>query len=308
MTYTWTVETARMTTDRGTPPTETNTANAAPLQRALGQSEKVKEKMEEAALELSDVNAVLKEDVAKGAPLVQVRHALGKSEAVEVKVQEAAEELVAVNDALAEEVAERDSLEQRVLQSESALSQSSSALSKSMAAEESARHRALHDALTALPNVTLFGDRLENALEQARRHQWRLAVMFLDLDGFKQINDTHGHDIGDRVLQEVANRLSDSVRGGDSVGRRGGDEFLVLMLEVRDDASAITLATKLSAGIAQPIPVDGIRLTVGTSIGIAVYPDDAKSAADLLKCADVAMYAAKNGRLGVARYASRIPT
>lgn len=297
-----------MTPGTGTPPNEANTANAATLQRALDQSEKVKEKMEEAALELSDVNAALKEDLDKGAPLVQVQHALGKSEAVEVKVQEAAEELVAVNEALAEEVVERDSLEQRVLQSESALSQSASALSKSLAAEESARHRALHDALTALPNVTLFGDRIENALEQARRHHWRLAVMFLDLDGFKRINDTHGHDVGDRVLQEVAKRLADSVRGGDSVGRRGGDEFLVLILEIQDDASAITLATKLGAIIAKPILVDGVPLTVKTSIGIAVYPDDAKSAADLLKCADVAMYVAKNGRLGVARYALPIST
>ena len=293
-----------MTPDSGTSPTETTTANAAPLQRALVQSEQVKEKMEEAAVELSDVNAVLKEDLAKGVPLSQVRHALGKSEAVEVKVQEAAEELVAVNDALAEEVAERDSLEHRVLQSESALSLSTTALSESLAAEETARDRALHDALTALPNGTLFGDRLENALEQARRHQWRLAVMFLDLDGFKRVNDTHGHDVGDRVLQDVARRLSESVRGSDSVGRRGGDEFLVLMLELQDDAAALALATKLCVAIAEPMLADGVRLSVGTSIGIAVYPDDAKSAADLLKCADVAMYAAKNERTGVARYAS----
>lgn len=297
-----------MTTDRETPRTDPSVPSAAPLQRAMDQSEKVKEKMEEAAVELSDVNAVLKEDLAKGAPLVQVRHALGKSEAVEVKVQEAADELVAVNDALAEEVAQRDSLEQRVIQSESALSKSSSALSKSLAAEESARHRALHDGLTGLPNVTLFADRLENALEQAHRHQWRLAVMFLDLDGFKGINDTHGHDIGDRVLQTVAKRLSDSVRGGDSIGRRGGDEFLVLMLEARDDASATALATKLSRAIAKPILIDGVQLSVGTSVGIAVYPDDARSATDLLKCADVAMYVAKNGRLGVARYVSPTST
>lgn len=276
-----------MTDKESTPP--------PPLHRALDQSEKVKDKVEEAALELSDVNAVLKDDAAKGVPLVQVRHALKKSEGVEVKVQEAARELVAVNEVLTEEVAERGAMEDRILRSESALSDS-------LAAEELARHRALHDAVTGLPNVTLFGDRLENALEQAMRHHWRLAVLFLDLDGFKLINDTHGHDVGDRVLQDVARRLRDSIRDSDSVGRRGGDEFLVLMLEVQDDASAISLAATLRERIAESILVDELSLTVGTSIGIAVYPDDATTAADLLKCADAAMYVAKKGRLGVARY------
>jgi len=267
------------------------------LQRTLDQSEKVRDKVEEAAVELSDVNAVLKEDVATGAPLVRVEHALAKSENVEAKVQEAAEDLVAVNDALADEVAERDSLEHRMLQSASALRQS-------LEAEELARHRALHDAVITLPNVTLFGDRLEHALAQAQRHAWRLAVLFLDLDGFKLINDTHGHEAGDRVLQAVAARLSAATRAGDSVARRGGDEFLVLLLEVRDDASAVAFAAKLRSQLVEPMLIDGTELTVGVSIGLAVYPEDATTAAALLKCADSAMYAAKKGKLGVARYAA----
>lgn len=274
-----------------------DTPIAPPLHRALDQSEKVKDKVEEAAVELSDVNATLKDDAARGVPLLQVRHALEKSERVELKVQEAARELVAVNEVLAEEVAERSSLEDRVLQSESALSES-------QAAEELARHRALHDAVTGLPNVTLFVDRLEKALEQALRHRWRLAVLFLDLDGFKLINDSHGHDVGDRVLHDVARRLSDATRDSDSIGRRGGDEFLLLMLEVQDDASAMSLATKLGERIAEEMLIDGLSLTVGTSIGVAVYPDDATTAAELLKCADLAMYVAKKGRLGVARYSA----
>jgi len=286
-----------MTTDRETDRSPPESTSVPSLQRTLDQSEKVKDKMEEAAVELSDVNAALKEDVATGAPRVNVEHALAKSENVEAKVQEAAEDLVAVNDALADEVAERDSLEHRLLQGESALT-------KSLEAEEVARHRALHDAVTALPNVTLFGDRLEHALEQAQRHSWRLAVLFLDLDGFKLINDTHGHDAGDRVLQAVAARLSASTRGSDSVGRRGGDEFLVLMLEVKDDASAIAFATKLRSQLVEPMLIDGTELTVGVSIGLAVYPEDATTAAALLKCADRAMYAAKKGKLGVARFAS----
>ncbi|MDX2260123.1 MAG: GGDEF domain-containing protein [Gemmatimonadales bacterium] len=276
-------------------PRSARAAQTPPLTRALDQTEKVKEKVAEAAAELSDVNEVLKENVAEGAPPLKVRHALDKSEAVEVKVLEAAEELVAVNKALTEEVADRDALEHRVRQGESALI-------ASVAAEEASRRRALHDAVTGLPNSTLFSDRLEKALEQADRHGWRFAVLFLDLDGFKQINDTHGHDIGDRVLQEVAERLRHSVRGADSVGRRGGDEFLVLALEVKDDNAAVALATKICDRLAEPMEFGGVTVTVGTSIGIAIYPDDANRPTDLLKCADIAMYVAKQGRLGVARY------
>jgi diguanylate cyclase (GGDEF)-like protein len=132
-------------------------------------------------------------------------------------------------------------------------------------------------------------------------------VLFLDLDGFKQINDMHGHDAGDRVLQEVANRLLDTTRDSDSVGRRGGDEFLVLMLEVHDDASAVMLASKIRERIAEPIVVAGLNLSVGVSVGIAIYPEDALIATDLLKHADAAMYAAKKGGLGVARYLAPIP-
>jgi diguanylate cyclase len=286
-----------MATERDTAASTIDTGVTPSLQRTLDQSEKVKDKMAEAAVDLSDVNAVLKEDVATGAPLVRVEHALAKSEKVETKVQEAADELVAVNDALAEEVAERNSLEHRILQS-------ASALNRSLEAEELARHRALHDAVTTLPNVTLFGDRLEHALEQARRHEWRLAVLFVDLDGFKLINDTYGHDTGDRVLQAIAARLSSATRGGDSVARRGGDEFLVLLLEVQADASAIAFARKLRTLLAEPIQLDGNALVVGASIGLALYPDDGTTAPELLKYADSAMYEAKKGQHGVVRYVS----
>lgn len=273
-------------------PKSKQTARAAPLHRALSQSEQVVEKVQEAAQELADVNAVLKDDVAAGVPLVQVQLALDKSEAVEVKVQEAADELVAVNDALAEEIDERDALEHRV-------SQSDSELTKSRAAERKARHRALHQPVTQLPNATLFGDRLAQGIEQALRHRWQLAVMFIDLDGFKRINDAHGHDAGDRVLQTVARRLRAFVRGGDSVGHRSGDEFLLLMLEVRDDAAVTEFAAKLRENIAEPIEIEGGTVIVGSSIGIALYPEHGASANVLLKCADQMMYAAKRGHIGV---------
>lgn len=290
-----------MTTKRRKRSTTALAGKSAPLHRALDQSVQVTVKVEEAAEELSDVNAALQEEVAAGVPIAQVRRALDKSEAVETKVQEAAVDLVAVNEALTEEVAERDALEQRV-------SQTASELSASRAAEEVAQHRALHDAVTQLPNATLFGDRLSHALEQARRHKWRLAVMFLDLDHFKQVNDTHGHAAGDVLLQTVAQRLDDFVRGGDTVARRGGDEFLILMMEVEDDASVTRFAEALVARLAEETDIGGIKLTVRASVGVAIFPEDAQSAEELLKCADTAMYVAKVGQLGVSRHVTPAPS
>ncbi len=201
--------------------------DTGPLIRALNQSEHVQDTVEQAAADLSSVNAVLKDEIDAGAPLAQVERALDQSEVIESQIQEAAEELVAVNDALAEEVDVRLELERR-------LSKSDAALSESRAEERKSRHSALHDGVTGLANFTLFKDRLCNALPQAERHQRRLAVMFIDLDDFKGINDAHGHDTGDRVLEMVGKRLQGIVRGGDTVSRRSGDEFLVLMLEAND--------------------------------------------------------------------------
>jgi diguanylate cyclase (GGDEF)-like protein len=164
---------------------------------------------------------------------------------------------------------------------------------------QQSRHDALHDGVTGLPNLTQFKDRLENALAQAQRHDWRLAVMIIDLDALKSINDTHGHDVGDRVLQLVARRLQTMVRGGDSVGHRGGDEFLFLMLEAKDEANAAGFAGTIIERIGEACGVDGASLTVGSSIGIALYPEDGRTAGELLEHADLAMYAAKRQRKGV---------
>lgn len=267
----------------------------APLIRALDQSEQVKDKVEECAADLSSVNAVLKEEIADGVPLQEVERALGMSEEVEVKVLQCAEDLATVNDALAEEIDGRNQLERQ-------LSESVAELSQSRVQERKSRHLALHDAVTGLPNLTLFKDRLRNGLAQARRHRWRLAVMFIDLDQFKRINDTHGHDVGDRVLRMVAQRLKALVRGGDTVGRRSGDEFLFLMLEAKDENTAANLAAKIIANVAEPCEFQGERLTVSPSIGIALYPEDGQSDEELLKNADVAMYAAKQQGSGQALY------
>jgi diguanylate cyclase (GGDEF)-like protein len=273
---------------------------AAPLARALDQSENVQIKVEEAAEDLSTVNTTLKQDPAMtGAQRREVKQALAKSAEIEVKVQECSDELETVNDALTEELDERADLEHQ-------LSRSRTALSASRAQEKKSRHDALHDGVTGLSNMTLFKDRLDNALSQAQRHGWRLAVMFIDLDAFKSINDRHGHDVGDRVLQLVARRLEALVRGGDTVSRRGGDEFLFLMLEAKDEANAVTFAATLIERIGAACEVDGASLTVSSSVGIALYPEDGRSADELLKNADLAMYAAKQQRKGVVLH-SRMP-
>jgi len=282
-----------MTSNTDKPVATQNKSEA--LNRALDRSEQVHEKVEQAAVDLSSVNAALKDEVGEGVPLARVERALDQSEAVEVKVQEAAAELVSVNDDLAGEIDERHQLEQQ-------LSQSDAALVRSRADLRKANHSALHDALTSLPNLTLFSDRLRMALAQAERHTWRLAVMFIDLDGFKAVNDTHGHGVGDRVLQIAAQRLEIMVRSGDTVSRRSGDEFLFLMLEAKDEAGSVALAERIAADLARPYEVDALSLEVTASIGLAMYPEDGQTTATLLEHADAAMYAAKKAAAGPALY------
>ena len=271
------------------------TLKPALLVKALDQNEQVQDKVEQCAVDLSSVNAVLKEGTTEGMPPLEVERAIDKNEEVEIKVQECAEALATVNDALTDGVDEYKDLKHK-------LSESNDALSKSKVQEERSRHIALHDAVTGLPNLTLFNDRFRHALAQAKRHVWRLAVMFIDLDEFKSINDTYGHDVGDRVLQMVAKRLLAVVRGGDTVSRRGGDEFLFLMLEAKDETNVAKLAAKIIENIGEACEVEGLKLTVRPSIGIAMYPEDGQSPQELLKNADTAMYAAKQRKKGTSFY------
>lgn len=273
----------------GAPPT------SAPLNRALDQSERVRDKVGQAASDLAVVNAVLKDELAEALPLTNVVSALDQSEAVEVKVQEAAEELVAVNNTLSQEIEERHVLEER-------LSKSDDALAQSRADERKFRHSAMHDSLTGLPNLTLFTDRVDKAIAQAKRHNWRLAVIFIDLNGFKMINDTHGHETGDHVLQMVGQRLQGAVRAGDTVSRRSGDEFLLLMLEAKNEPTVAAFARKILDIIGVPCGVDGVSFAVTASIGIALYPDHGSSPRELLKGADAAMYVSKQQKIGPAFY------
>ncbi len=159
--------------------------------------------------------------------------------------------------------------------------------------EATIRQMAYYDALTKLPNRTLFNDRLAHSLPRARREKRVLAVLFLDLDKFKEVNDTHGHGHGDQLLIEVAQRLKDSVREGDTVSRMGGDEFMILLPSLEQASHAGAVATKILAAFQSPFDIRGHTTRVTTSIGVATYPVDGDGAEELVKNADAAMYRAK---------------
>jgi diguanylate cyclase (GGDEF)-like protein len=155
------------------------------------------------------------------------------------------------------------------------------------------RQMATHDHLTGLPNRVLFNEELLRALARAERHDRPVTLFFMDLDRFKNINDTLGHQFGDRVLQEAARRLTGCVREGDIIARLGGDEFVLLVEELGDPAALAEIARKLLAAVADLGTIDGMELNVSLSIGICVYPSDGRDAKALLAGADVAMYRAK---------------
>ncbi len=152
---------------------------------------------------------------------------------------------------------------------------------------------AQYDALTGVANRSLFSKLLGQAIARAERHQQNLALLFLDLDRFKAVNDTLGHQAGDLLLQQVAQRLQACIRDGDTLSRLGGDEFTVILEEVGDSREAAVVAHKLVEALTEPFIIKDQEVFIGTSIGIALYPDSARGAESLLKCADMAMYQAK---------------
>ena len=158
--------------------------------------------------------------------------------------------------------------------------------------------RTLHDSTTGLPNQDLFDDRLTHAIALAKRHTWMLAVVFLDLDRFKCINDTHGHAVGDGVLKEVAKRLLQRTRDEDTVCRNGGDEFLYLLMNPQDTENIERIAGALLKTIGQPIDMGDLQPVIKASIGIAIYPEDGNAGEQLIRNADAAMYRAKKSMIG----------
>ncbi|WFM70676.1 diguanylate cyclase [Halomonas sp. CKK8] len=171
--------------------------------------------------------------------------------------------------------------------------------SQSQVMLERMAHLAQHDALTGLPNRALLTERLSRALGLARRHRHLVALLYLDLDAFKPINDSFGHAVGDSLLQAVASRVQECMRDIDTVCRQGGDEFVILLAEIRRPEDATRVAEKLLAVLGRPYCIHGNQLLVTLSIGISLYPDDADDADALMHNADTAMYHAKrNGRNG----------
>jgi diguanylate cyclase (GGDEF)-like protein/PAS domain S-box-containing protein len=169
--------------------------------------------------------------------------------------------------------------------------------------EETIRRLAYYDALTGLPNRTLFGDRLTVAVARARRNRGRLAVMLLDLDHFKDVNDTLGHPVGDQLLQAVGERLTGLLRRSDTVCRMGGDEFLVLLEGISEMEDVAKVAEAILKHLREPVVVKKHELQVTTSLGIAVYPEDGEDGDKLIRNADIAMYRAKDkGRDNYQRY------
>jgi diguanylate cyclase (GGDEF)-like protein/PAS domain S-box-containing protein len=168
--------------------------------------------------------------------------------------------------------------------------------------DERIRYLAYHDTLTGLPNRLLLEDRLRQSITLAQRERQSLAVMFLDIDQFKAVNDGLGHAVGDLLLQQVAKRLQEQLRSSDTLGRLGGDEFLVLLQRVRHGHRCAMLARRIADALAAPLQVLSHQIHIGVSIGIAVYPDDGTDAATLMKNADTAMYEAKTAGRGTFRY------
>jgi diguanylate cyclase (GGDEF)-like protein len=161
--------------------------------------------------------------------------------------------------------------------------------------------------LTDLPNRTLFSDRLQQGIVKAQRHQSLLALFFIDLDRFKEINDTFGHLVGDKVLKSVAKRLSETIRKSDTLSRLSGDEFTIIMEELHESVDTVKLAEKILESLSAPMEIEGEILNLSGSIGISLYPDDATTAHDLLQCADTAMYEAKEkGRNKYRFYSSKM--
>ena len=179
----------------------------------------------------------------------------------------------------------------------SALDARADAESANGALDEASRMIGL-DSLTGLPNRTVFLDRFEHAISNARRHGNRVALLFLDLNAFKQINDSFGHAVGDKALQLVAACLSGLVRKTDTVSRHGGDEFLLLLAEIMHPGDAALVAEKVNAVLGEVDQIDGHAVNLAASIGIGIYPDDGADAKTLIGHADAAMYLAKQQQAG----------
>jgi diguanylate cyclase (GGDEF)-like protein len=268
-------------------------AKKVSLGSVLNKNKKIKNKVKQASNELNSINKVLNRGKKINASIQTIEKTITLNEDVEQKVARAADDMHQVNLDLAKEVDERVDIESELADTKADLVKVRDDLTKSQTKEEEIREIMFHDALTGLPNRVLFEQHLEQGLLLAKRHGWGLAVLFIDLDEFKSINDSYGHDLGDKVLLMVANRLQSLIRDEDTVSRWGGDEFMCLLLEVKQEADVTRLAEKMVNRIAVACEFNGVVLAIRASIGIAIYPADGETADILFKNADTAMFKAK---------------
>ena len=273
------------------------------LKQALEQSHEIKAKVEACAEDLALANELTQHTMASSDKTGLARQTLDQYKAVEIEVQECAQELGGVTTTLAQGITELKTVEAALANAKDELAETNASLASALAGEESANHRALHDHTTGLPNRALFDDRLALALALATRHDWTVAVMFLDLDRFKQVNDVHGHAAGDLVLKEVARRLAQNARKEDTVCRNGGDEFLYLLMNPQGRENVERIAAGVIENLSRTLCVGKAQLSVRPSIGIAIYPDGGANGNELIDNADAAMYRAKKNECGYAVHA-----
>ncbi|CAI3802074.1 diguanylate cyclase domain-containing protein [Rheinheimera sp. MM224] len=266
------------------------TVKRVSLDGVLKKNEEIKIDVARAAGELSSANTVLQQEKAS---VQAMKIALTQNVDAEDMVAKAAEDLKRVNIKLANEIAVRIGIESELDTMKTDLASVRDDLLQAQVSGLQAQQLALTDVLTGLPNRASFDQALTQGLAQAKRQGWGLAVMFIDVDNFKSINDSHGHDVGDRVLLTVANRLKSFIRDGDMVSRWGGDEFVCLLLEVKHENDVLRLASKLVQRVAEAVDLSGQILHIKISVGIALSPSDGETAALLIKHADKAMYKAK---------------
>jgi diguanylate cyclase (GGDEF)-like protein len=257
---------------------------------AIGESDAVAGRLHEAARELARIGAQLPESAGT---------------AVESLVHRCLQAMREVDDAYRQEMSLRKSLEQDLRRVQGALTEMSKKLAETLTDVSRARHQASHDELTSLPNRRHFQSMLRSVLSDQQISRPPLALMYLDLDQFKWINDSHGHDTGDELLKIVGARLVRGLRAEDMVCRMGGDEFACLLMGPVNRRQLRLIATNLYELVSAPARVGQQEFKVTPSIGIAVHPDDGSAVNELLKSADVAMYSAKRWRSRYA-FAARI--
>lgn len=269
------------------------------LDGVLKQNEAIKAKVSKAASELALVNDVLNHDQASEEAK---KMALSQNAGAEDLVAKAADDLKRVNVRLANEIAARIGIESELDTVKSDLATVRDDLLQAQLTGREAQQLALTDSLTGLPNRACFDLALKHGLVQEKRQGWGLAVLFIDVNNFKEINDTYGHDVGDQVLLTIANRLQSSIRDGDMVSRWGGDEFVCLLLEVHLESDVLRLAGKLAQRVAEAVTFNNLMLQIKISIGIALSPADGEDADLLIKKADMAMYKAKHAARQIVLY------